>query len=60
MSGGDRHVAGGGRVIRVVLADDEPLIRSGWATMLSLYDDIEVAGEAADGRAAVELGREAD
>ncbi|MEU6779535.1 response regulator transcription factor [Nonomuraea angiospora] len=48
------------RGIRVVLADDEPLIRSGWATMLSLYDDIEVIGEAADGHAAVELGRAAD
>ncbi|MEV6035936.1 response regulator transcription factor [Nonomuraea sp. NPDC052116] len=48
------------RGIRVVLADDEPLIRSGWATMLSPYDDIEVIGEAADGHAAVELGRAAD
>ncbi|MFF4617897.1 response regulator [Nonomuraea jabiensis] len=48
------------RAIRVVLADDEPLIRSGWATMLSPYDDIEVIGEAADGHAAVELGRAAD
>ena len=47
-------------VIRVVLADDEKLIRSGWATMLSLYDDIEVAGEAADGREAVETGAGAD
>ncbi|MGW6495332.1 response regulator [Nonomuraea angiospora] len=46
--------------IRVVLADDEPLIRSGWATMLSPYDDMEVIGEAADGHAAVELGRTAD
>ncbi|MFI7642396.1 response regulator [Nonomuraea sp. NPDC049400] len=60
MSRQDRHVAGDGRVIRVVLADDEPLIRSGWATMLSLHDDIEVIGTAADGHAAVELGREAD
>ena len=48
------------QVIRVVLADDEPLIRSGWATMLSLHDDIEVVAEAADGRAAVEHGRSAD
>lgn len=46
--------------IRVVLADDEPLIRSGWATMLSVHDDIEVVGEAADGRDAVEAGAGAD
>ncbi|MFI6733179.1 response regulator transcription factor [Nonomuraea sp. NPDC050451] len=45
------------RRIRVVPADDEPFIRSGWATMLSLYKDIEVIGEAADGHAAVGLGR---
>ncbi|MEO3794196.1 response regulator transcription factor [Nonomuraea sp. B10E15] len=47
-------------VIRVVLADDEPLIRSGWATVLSVHDDIEVIAEAADGHAAVEHGRTAD
>jgi DNA-binding NarL/FixJ family response regulator len=56
-------VAGSGEaaaVIRVVLADDEKLIRSGWATMLSLHADIELVGEAADGRAAVEAGTCAD
>ncbi|GIH79542.1 response regulator transcription factor [Planobispora longispora] len=47
-------------VIRVVLADDEKLIRSGWATMLSLHDDIAVVGEAADGHEAVEAGAGAD
>ncbi|MGW3350973.1 response regulator [Nonomuraea rubra] len=47
-------------MIRVVLADDEKLIRSGWTTMLSLHDDIEVVGEAADGREAVEAGTGAD
>ncbi|MFF0575677.1 response regulator [Streptosporangium saharense] len=47
-------------MIRVVLADDEELIRSGWATMLSLHDDIEVVGEAADGHEAVEAGAGAD
>ncbi|MEV0345559.1 response regulator transcription factor [Nonomuraea sp. NPDC050680] len=47
-------------MVRVVLADDEALIRSGWSTMLSFYDDIEVAGEAADGREAVEAGSGAD
>ncbi|MFF5211205.1 response regulator [Streptosporangium sp. NPDC000396] len=47
-------------MIRVVLADDEALIRSGWSTMLSIHDDIEVVGEAADGREAVEMGADAD
>ncbi|GAB2498688.1 response regulator transcription factor [Streptosporangium sandarakinum] len=47
-------------VIRVVLADDEKLIRSGWATVLSLHDDIDVTAEAADGRAAVAAGTGAD
>ncbi|WP_307845500.1 response regulator transcription factor [Planomonospora sp. ID67723] len=47
-------------MIRVVLADDEKLIRSGWTTMLSLHDDIAVVGEAADGHQAVEAGAGAD
>ncbi|MGW4469238.1 response regulator [Nonomuraea sp. NPDC004354] len=47
-------------MIRVVLADDEKLIRSGWAAMLSLHDDIAVVGEASDGREAVEAGLGAD
>ncbi|NUW38308.1 response regulator transcription factor [Nonomuraea sp. SMC257] len=41
-------------VIRVVLADDERLIRSGWAAMLSVHDGLEVVGQAADGVEAVE------
>ncbi|MBB4914944.1 response regulator transcription factor [Streptosporangium saharense] len=47
-------------MIRVVLADDEELIRSGWATMLSLHNDIEVVAEAADGHEAIEAGAGAD
>ncbi|WP_030512158.1 response regulator transcription factor [Microbispora rosea] len=47
-------------MIRVVLADDERLIRTGWTTMLSFEDDIEVVGEAADGHEAVEAGIGAD
>ncbi|MFI7059307.1 response regulator [Streptosporangium canum] len=47
-------------MIRVVLADDEPLIREGWAAMLSLHDDLTVVGQAADGREAVEAGAGAD
>jgi DNA-binding NarL/FixJ family response regulator len=41
-------------VIRVLIADDEPLIVAGIRTILGSADDIEVVAEAADGRAAVE------
>ncbi len=54
------HRGDAAAVIRVVLADDEQLIRSGWTAMLALHDDIEVVGEAADGREAVEAGTGAD
>jgi DNA-binding NarL/FixJ family response regulator len=37
------------RVIRVVLADDHPIVRDGLRKLLSLEDDIEVVGEASDG-----------
>ncbi|MER5326552.1 response regulator transcription factor [Streptosporangium roseum] len=47
-------------MIRLVLADDEPLIREGWAAMLSLHDDLTIVGQAADGREAVEAGAGAD
>jgi DNA-binding NarL/FixJ family response regulator len=42
-------------VIRVVVADDQALVRSGFAVLLRSADDIEVVGEAADGREAAEL-----
>jgi DNA-binding NarL/FixJ family response regulator len=41
--------------IRIVVADDQTAVREGLALMLSLLDDVEVVGEAADGEAAVEL-----
>lgn len=40
--------------IRVVLVDDQPLLRTGLATILSTEPGIEVVGEAADGQAALE------
>jgi DNA-binding NarL/FixJ family response regulator len=39
--------------IRVFLADDQELVRSGLAMIVESQDDLEVAGEAADGEAAV-------
>jgi DNA-binding NarL/FixJ family response regulator len=46
-----------GDVIRVVLADDQALIRSGFKVFVEGAADVEVVGEAATGRAAVELAR---
>jgi DNA-binding NarL/FixJ family response regulator len=44
-------------VIRVVIADDEPVVRVGVAAVLAAAGDVDVVGEAADGREAVELVR---
>jgi len=41
--------------IRVLIADDHAILREGVRALLSVTDDIEVVGEAADGRKAVEL-----
>lgn len=42
-------------MIRVIVADDHPIVRSGIVGLLSLDDGIEVVGEASDGLEAVEL-----
>ncbi|MFD8812083.1 response regulator [Streptomyces sp. NPDC059627] len=44
-------------MIRVLVADDEPLIRAGIRMILTSAEDIDVVAEAGDGRAAVELAR---
>ncbi len=41
--------------IRVVIADDQSIIRAGLATILNAQPDIDVVGQAANGREAVEL-----
>ncbi|MDG3010588.1 response regulator transcription factor [Rhodococcus sp. D2-41] len=41
--------------VRVVIADDQTLVRAGFAALLSAQDDIEVVGEAVDGAEAVAL-----
>jgi DNA-binding NarL/FixJ family response regulator len=43
--------------IRVLLADDQPLVRAGLRMLLSTVEDIEVVGEAASGEEAVTLSR---
>ncbi|MFC5818131.1 response regulator transcription factor [Nonomuraea harbinensis] len=43
--------------IKVLLADDERLVRSGFKVLLDLEDDIAVVGEATNGAEAVELAR---
>jgi len=41
--------------IRVVLADDHPIVRDGLRKLLMLEEDIEVVGEASDGREVVQV-----
>jgi DNA-binding NarL/FixJ family response regulator len=41
----------------VLLADDQELVRDGFAMILDAQDDIEVVGQAADGASSVELAR---
>ncbi|MGN9809292.1 response regulator [Micromonospora sp. BQ11] len=45
-------------MIRVLLVDDQPLLRSGFRALLDIEDDIEVVAEAADGREGLALVRE--
>jgi len=44
--------------IRVLLVDDHNVVRQGLGSMLNLYSDIEVVGEAEDGEEAVEKARQ--
>jgi DNA-binding NarL/FixJ family response regulator len=44
-------------MIRVLLADDQELVRDGFAMILDAQDDIEVVGQAADGASSVDLAR---
>ena len=43
--------------MRVLIADDQALVRAGFRKLLESAPEIEVVGEAADGRAAVDLAR---
>ncbi|CAM5483563.1 DNA-binding NarL/FixJ family response regulator OS=Streptomyces albaduncus OX=68172 GN=FHS32_004750 PE=4 SV=1 [Streptomyces griseoloalbus] len=63
MSGRDPRVSGapvrepgaGGAPVRVLVCDDQMLVRTGLVTIIGAQPDMEVTGECADGRAAVDL-----
>jgi len=44
-------------VTRVLVADDQAAVRGGFAALIAAEDDLELIGEAADGREAVDLAR---
>ena len=44
--------------IKVLIADDQRLMREGLATLLALADDIEIVGQAGDGAQAIELSKQ--
>ncbi|MEV0719915.1 response regulator transcription factor [Asanoa sp. NPDC050611] len=46
-----------GRPVRVLLADDQPLLRTGFRMVLGAQGDLDVVGEAGDGAEAVDLAR---
>ncbi len=41
--------------IRIVIADDHPIVRQGLATVLSQEEDLEVVGQAENGQGCLEL-----
>ena len=47
--------ASASRPIRVMLVDDHAMVRRGLTAFLKAFDELEVAGEAASGKAAIEL-----
>src|SRR6266851_9089197 len=46
--------------VRIVIADDHPIVRDGLKKLLQLEDDFEVVGEAGDGREVLEKVQELD
>jgi DNA-binding NarL/FixJ family response regulator len=59
VSGGPEDSRGGpaGGPIRIILVDDQELVRAGFRMVLDAQPDMEVVGEAADGAAAIDLAR---
>ena len=52
-----RAPGGGAAMIRVLLVDDQALVRAGFRMILDAEEDIDVVGEAADGREAIDQSR---
>ncbi|HSZ52177.1 MAG TPA: response regulator transcription factor [Caulobacteraceae bacterium] len=50
--------AGGARSVRILIADDHPIVREGLAMVLQSSSEMEVVGEAGDGAEAVRLFRD--
>ncbi|GGS31434.1 MULTISPECIES: response regulator [Streptomyces] len=50
-----REPGAGGAPVRVLVCDDQMLVRTGLVTIIGAQPDMEVTGECADGRAAVDL-----
>ncbi|GAA3535265.1 response regulator transcription factor [Nonomuraea rosea] len=46
--------------VRVLICDDQALIRTGFSTIIGAQPDLEVVGECGDGQAAVDLARRLD
>src|SRR5580765_7706318 len=46
--------------VRILLADDHPIVRDGLKKLLQLEDDFEIVGEAADGREVLERVQQLD
>ncbi|MEV4631140.1 response regulator transcription factor [Micromonospora sp. NPDC049523] len=51
------YTRGGARPVRILLADDQPLLRTGFRMVLSAESDLDIVGEAGDGAEAVDLAR---
>src|SRR5437868_9448338 len=48
------------QTVRLLIADDHPIVRDGLKKLLQLEDDFEVVGEASDGREVLEKVRDLD
>lgn len=57
-SGSAEPAKSGKRAIRIILADDHPVVRKGLASCLAKYDHIRVVGEAGDGQEALRKAKE--
>ena len=44
--------------LRILIAEDHETVREGFKLIVNSQDDMEVVGEAGDGRAAIELARD--